>query len=98
MVEVPNSEMKELQDNFALFDKDSIGTISLEEMIIIFRAMGQTPTEAEVDSMKKEADLDSSGKTDLTNCISAYTKYRKNPITEKEILNAFEELDEKKRV
>lgn len=97
MVEVPNNEIKELQDNFALFDKDSIGTISLEEMIIIFRAMGQTPTEADVESMKKEADLEGSGKTDLANCVAAYTKYRKNPITEKEILNAFEELDEKKK-
>ena len=97
MVEVPNNEIKELQDNFALFDKDSIGTISLEEMVIIFRAMGQTPTEAEVESMKKEADFEGTGKTDLSSCISAYSKYRKNPITEKEILNAFEELDEKKK-
>ena len=97
MAEVPQNELKELQDNFSLFDKDSLGTITLEEMIIIFRAMGQTPTEAEVETIKKEAEFEGSGKVDLQNCVSVYAKYRKNPITEKEILNAFEELDEKKK-
>ncbi|OMJ72363.1 hypothetical protein SteCoe_29230 [Stentor coeruleus] len=97
MAELPNSELKELQENFGLFDKDGIGSITLDEMVVIFRAMGQTPTEAEVETMKREADLEASGKTDMPTYITIYTKYRKNPITETEILNAFEELDEKKK-
>ena len=97
MAEPPSNELKELTENFGLFDKDTVGTIFLDEMIIIFRAMGQTPTEADVETMKKEADFEGSGKTDLNTCIAVYTKYRKNPITETEILNAFEELDEKKK-
>ena len=97
MSEIPPNELKELQENFGLFDKDSIGTISLDEMIIIFRAMGQTPTETDVEIMKREADFESVGKTDLPNVLTVYGKYRKAPITETEILNAFEELDEKKK-
>ena len=97
MAEIPANELKELQENFGLFDRDSVGTITLDEMVIIFRAMGQTPTESDVESMKKEADIEDCGKTDLSTITSIYSKYRKNPITEAEILNAFEELDEKKK-
>ena len=59
--------------------------------------MGQTPTEAEVEQMKREADVEASGKTELPIVIGIYSKFRKAPITETEILNAFEELDEKKK-
>lgn len=97
MADIPANEMKDLQENFGLFDKDSMGVISLDEMVIIFRAMGQTPTEAEVEIMKKEADFEAIGKTDLPTAVKVYSKYRKTPITETEILNAFEELDEKKK-
>lgn len=97
MADIPANEMKDLQENFGLFDKDSVGTITLEEMIIIFRAMGQTPTETDVEAMKKEADFEENGRTDLQTFIATYGKFRKNPITETEILNAFEELDEKKK-
>ena len=97
MADISANELKDLQENFGLFDKDSIGSISLDEMIIIFRAMGQTPTEAEVEQMKREADVEASGKTELPIVIGIYSKFRKAPITETEILNAFEELDEKKK-
>jgi calmodulin len=97
MADIPENELKELRENFSLFDKDNVGSISLDEMMIIYRAMGQTPTEADVEAMKQEADVERSGRVGLETFVSVYSKYRKNPITENEILNAFEELDERKR-
>lgn len=41
----------EIKECFLLFDKDGDGKISCEELGTLIRALGQTPTEAEVNEI-----------------------------------------------
>lgn len=46
----------ELIECFEMFDKNRDGTISVEELGSILRALGQNPTKAQVDDIMKKAD------------------------------------------
>lgn len=46
----------ELIECFEMFDKNRDGTISVEELGSILRALGQNPTKAHVDDIMKKAD------------------------------------------
>jgi len=94
MVELTHEQLTEIRETFALFDREGTGTITLEDMGILVRALGQTPSEAELQNMKREADPSGSGKVDCDTLIEVYSRYYKDPITEQEILGAFQELDE----
>ncbi len=48
-----------MQDIFSLFDKDGGGTISTQEIGAVMRALGQNPTEAELQDIINEIDIDS---------------------------------------
>ncbi|CAG9318709.1 unnamed protein product [Blepharisma stoltei] len=90
-------QIAEIKETFSLFDKNGAGTISLDEMAIIIRSLGQTPTEAEIENMKREADPNSTGRIDYPEFLAIFAKYQRDPISEQEILGAFEELDERKK-
>jgi calmodulin len=92
-----SEQIAEIKETFSLFDKGGVGTISLDEMAIIVRALGQTPTQAELEVMKNEADPDGTGRVDYPEFLSVFAKYQKEPISEQEIMNSFEELDELKK-
>ena len=48
----------EYREAFQLFDKDGGGTISIKELKQVFEALGQSPTEAEVQEMISGVDKD----------------------------------------
>ena len=90
-------QIAEIKETFSLFDKTGSGTITLDEMGIIIRALGQTPTEAEMEVMKREADPEGTGRVDYPEFLSIFAKYQKEPVSESEILNAFQELDDRNK-
>jgi Ca2+-binding protein (EF-Hand superfamily) len=92
-----SEQIAEIKETFSLFDKGGVGTITLDEMGIIVRALGQTPSQAELEIMKKEADPDESGRVDYPEFLSVFAKYQKEPVSEQEIMNSFEELDDLKK-
>ena len=51
----------EFKEAFSLFDKNGDGTITVKELGIVMRAIGQNPTDAELQDMINEVDAD--GKT-----------------------------------
>eukprot|EP00092_Neocalanus_flemingeri_P055917 GFUD01066222.1.p1 GENE.GFUD01066222.1~~GFUD01066222.1.p1 ORF type:complete len:150 (-),score=63.82 GFUD01066222.1:51-500(-) len=53
-----NAEFKEAFDEF---DTDGSGAISSKELLGVMRAMGQNPTEDELNSLVMEVDLDGNG-------------------------------------
>eukprot|EP00092_Neocalanus_flemingeri_P041456 GFUD01045142.1.p1 GENE.GFUD01045142.1~~GFUD01045142.1.p1 ORF type:complete len:148 (+),score=67.98 GFUD01045142.1:62-505(+) len=55
---IRNAEFKEAFDEF---DKDGSGAISSKELLGVMRAMGQNPTEDELNSLVMEVDLDGNG-------------------------------------
>ena len=56
MAHVTEEQLQEFKDNFNLFDKDGNGTISTKDLGTVLRALGQKPTEPEVQEMVQQID------------------------------------------
>lgn len=90
-----SEQISEVKECFSLFDKLGTGTITLDEMIIIFRSLGQTPTQEDVDSMTSKAQsISGRGAIAFDDIIPIYCEFYKEPISDKELLGAFKKLDE----
>ncbi len=59
-----SDETSELREAFNLFDKDGNGFISAEELILAMKNLGEHLTDAEVNDMIKEADVNGDGEID----------------------------------
>ena len=55
---VQNCILLEAREAFVLFDKDDSGEISRRELGTAMRALGKNPTEAELQDMVNEVDVD----------------------------------------
>ena len=53
-----------------MFDKDGDGTITTSEFGVVMRSLGQSPTEAEIQDMINEVDID--GKLQIIKCSSSF--------------------------
>ena len=51
----------ELREAFSLFDKDSNGLISAEELRLVMKNLGENQTDGEIGEMMREADTDGDG-------------------------------------
>eukprot|EP01120_Amphizonella_sp_Union-15-10_P003658 TRINITY_DN1406_c0_g1_i1.p1 TRINITY_DN1406_c0_g1~~TRINITY_DN1406_c0_g1_i1.p1 ORF type:complete len:142 (-),score=46.47 TRINITY_DN1406_c0_g1_i1:78-503(-) len=78
------------KEAFSLFDRDGDGNIKIEELGTVFRALGQNPTQAEVEEIKKEAGGSS---CDFEKFKGLMRKYKKEPPQEKDIREAFKVFD-----
>ena len=58
-----DGNIAEFQEAFSLFDKDGDGTITTKELGTVMRSLGQNPTEAELQDMIKEVDVDGKHKS-----------------------------------
>jgi calmodulin len=77
------------RDNFDLVDVDRDGLLSRQEVGILFRGLGQTPTDAELDDL-----LDELGdKTDLASFKQFFITHYRPPLTEQQLIEAFRVFD-----
>jgi len=58
-------EIEKLWEVFKVFDSDSSGSISTEELGQVMRSLGQSPNETELRDLIKEVDVDFSGTIDF---------------------------------
>ena len=54
-----------LKEAFSHFDKDGDGTITTKELSSVLRAIGEEPTEAELQAMINKVDADRNGTVDF---------------------------------
>ena len=55
---------EELRRAFQVFDRDSSGTISTEELRDVLRSIGENLTDSELDEMMRQVDVDGNGTID----------------------------------
>ena len=55
---------EELCKAFQVFDRDSSGTISTEELRDVLKSVGENLTQTELDEMMRQVDVDGSGTID----------------------------------
>ncbi|KAG2467128.1 calmodulin-like [Polypterus senegalus] len=91
--QLPPEQIAEFREAFALFDKDGDGTITSKELGTVMRALGQNPSEAELQDMINEVDADSNGIVDFTEFLTLMVKRIKDMDSEEEIREAFKVFD-----
>ena len=89
-----NDQIAELKGAFSLFDQDGDGTISTDELGIIFRSIGQNPTDEELDQMIAEVDDDNNGCCEFDEFLLLMSKNMKNESNiDDEMLEVFKMFD-----
>ncbi|KAG0258724.1 hypothetical protein DFQ27_004492, partial [Actinomortierella ambigua] len=83
----------EIKEAFSLFDKDGNGIITIKELGHVMSALGQKPTEAELQRMINEVDADGNGTIDLREFITMMTRKSAETSNEQEITEAFRVFD-----
>ncbi|CAB3406033.1 unnamed protein product [Caenorhabditis bovis] len=63
--QLTEEEILEFKEAFLLFDKDGNGTISIKELGVAMRALGQNPTEQQMLEIIQDVDLDGNGQVEF---------------------------------
>ena len=88
-----DDQIQEFKEAFTLFDKNGDGTILVKELGTVMRALGQNPTEAELQDMIKEVDKDNSGTIEFNEFLTLMQRKVTDTDTEEEIKEAFRVFD-----
>lgn len=91
--QIQNAEFREA---FEEFDKDGSGAISSKELLGVMRAMGQNPTEDELNSMVMEVDLDGNGTIEFPEFLEMMKQKASAVDQEGELREAFRIFDRNK--
>ena len=91
--QLTEEQIAEFKEAFSLFDKDGDGTITTKELGTVMRSLGQNPTEAELQDMINEVDVDGNGTIDFPEFLSLMARKMKDQDTEEELIEAFKAFD-----
>ncbi|KAL5276839.1 hypothetical protein ACFFRR_002198 [Megaselia abdita] len=86
-------QVSEFKEAFMLFDKDEDGTISLSELGVVMRSLGQRPSELELRNMITEFDTDGSGSIEFNEFLQMMSKKMVGADGEFELKEAFKVFD-----
>uniref|UniRef100_A0A8C5QDG5 EF-hand domain-containing protein n=1 Tax=Leptobrachium leishanense TaxID=445787 RepID=A0A8C5QDG5_9ANUR len=86
-------QIAEFKEAFSQFDKDSDGAFTIDELGTVMRSLGQNPTEAELQDMMKETDLDGSGIIDFPEFLTMMAKKMKDTDSEYQNREDFRNFD-----
>ncbi|XP_031575462.1 calmodulin-like isoform X2 [Actinia tenebrosa] len=84
-------QLAEYKEAFNLFDKDRNGTICTHELRNVMHALGQSPSDQEIQDMIACSDKDGSGNIDLNEFLHLMTSKNKHNLDEIRI--AFKVMD-----
>jgi calmodulin len=86
-------QLAEFRDAFGIFDKDGDGQITAAELGIVLQSLGQNPSEAELQEMVNEIDLDGNGTIEFDEFLYMMSRQMREGDTEPEIVEAFRVFD-----
>jgi len=93
--DLSEEQMSELEEAFAVFDTDGAGVINTRKLFRVMRALGQNPTEAEVQDLIDAVDDDGNGTIELEEFVSMMAQKVKEPDSEDDLKQAFKVFDSK---
>jgi calmodulin len=86
-------KIAEFKEAFEIFDKDRDGFITIKELGEIMKNLGQTPTDAELQDMINEVDVDGNGNIDFKEFLGLMARKMRDTDTEEELIEAFKVFD-----
>ena len=91
--DLSEEQMAELQEAFNVFDIDSADTITTRKLFRVMRALGQNPTEAEVQDLINAVDDDGNGTIEFEEFVAMMAQKVQEPDTEDDLRQAFKVFD-----
>ena len=91
--QLSEEQIAEFKEAFSLFDKNGDGTITTKELGTVMRSLGSNLTEAELQDIISEADVDKSGTVDFPEFLTMMANEIKDSEKEEEIREAFRIFD-----
>merc|ERR1712088_822872 len=91
--QLTEEQIAEFKEAFSLFDKDGAGTITTKELATVMRSLGQNPTEAELQDMINEVDVDGNGSIEFEEFLVMMSKKVKENESNDDIKEAFRVFD-----
>lgn len=91
--QLTEEQKAELKEAFSLFDRDGDGTITIKELQVVMRSIGQNPTEEEIMAMINEVDSDNDGEVDFQEFMELMARKMKEGEMDEELVEAFKTFD-----
>ncbi|XKL65671.1 hypothetical protein PGB90_009091 [Kerria lacca] len=86
-------QVAEIKEAFLLFDKNKDGRITMAELGVVMRSLGQKPTESELRGMVNEVDQDGNGTIEFKEFLEMMSKKLKSTDKDHELHEAFRIFD-----
>ncbi|KAG5683701.1 hypothetical protein PVAND_012967 [Polypedilum vanderplanki] len=86
-------QVAEFKEVFMLFDKDEDGSITMAELAVVMRSMGQRPTETELRNMVNDVDQNDNGMIEFNEFLQMMSKKMREGDSEDELKEAFKCFD-----
>ena len=90
---ISEEKITEFKEAFNIFDKDKDGYITTKELGDIMKNLGQSPSEAELQDMINEVDIDGNGTIDFKEFIGIMARKMRDSDSEEELIEAFKIFD-----
>lgn len=86
-------QIEEFREAFSIFDKNGDGKISPNELGTVMRALGQNPTQQELNDLVNEIDSNGNSMIEFSEFLTMMARQIKEQDIEAEILEAFKVFD-----
>uniref|UniRef100_V9LG86 Calmodulin like 3 n=1 Tax=Callorhinchus milii TaxID=7868 RepID=V9LG86_CALMI len=91
--QLTEEQIAEFKEIFSLFDKDGAGSITTKKLGTVMRSLGQNPTEAELEDMINDVDVDGSGTIDFPEFVAIMVRKMNDTDAEEEFREVFRLFD-----
>ena len=89
-------QIEDFREAFSLFTSDDDGTIRVEELTLVMKALGSQITSNELDDIIADMDMSGNGFLEFPEFVILLTSHMMNLSKEEEIISSFKVIDTKK--